>query len=242
MREIITHIIHITVGRVITQLREIYFHIYLDKVKEGTYQVFPTPPYISQLADADFKKIDGSYGAIDDINAAKRFGTNDVSKFSYWAWRSCGIVGIQMILRAVGVSSIKESTMNLIEEGLTIGGYNTHTDVGWYHRALILLAERRGVTGLQAKFISPSQIAKFVIEGKYVLASLKSARGGHLILIYGVVIKNGDVLRFMIHDPNNFQSLGESKDISKVSFSKISTRRVMTFTHKGVLCVKSDRV
>lgn len=242
MRNMLALIYHKTVGWLVSIFREIWFGLILSKYEDGLYKVSPEPPYISQLADSQREKIEGFYEAISDQLASKRFGAPDLNVFSFWAWRSCGVVGIQMVLQAQHRSGFAKSTMDLINEGLEDDGYDLSTDRGWYHAALVAIAQRHGVAGRLSKFVSASQIACLVLQGNYILASIKSERGGHLLLIWGVRIRNGKLVSFLIHDPNNFAEDGKSKEIARSSFKKLSTRRIVILENKEGACARPNRV
>lgn len=227
MRNILAKLFHNTVGLVIALVRELWFSDALKDYIDGIYEISPKPPYISQLANAQRSKIDRFYGAIHDPEAARRFGASNIDDFSYWAWRSCGVAGVQMVLKAQLEHEFDLSTMELVNEGLSLGGYNKQTDTGWYHAALVQIAKNHGIKSWLGKFVASSQIAKLVLDGNYVLASVKSEQGGHLLLIFGVRIKNGRLSSFLVHDPNNFSKDGDSKEVSKVSFENLSTRRII---------------
>ena len=229
MRNILAKLFHGTIGRAIARVREIWFSQKLRNTQDGLYKVSPEPVYTSQLANARRGKIQGFYEAINDQEAAKRFGAANLEEFSYWAWRSCGMVGVQMVLKAQLRHKFTKSTMDLVNEGLSIGGYEEKHDKGWRHSALAQIAQRHGMASRLSKFVPSAQVAELVLEGNYVLASVKSERGGHLLLIWGVRIKNGKVISFMVHDPNNFAEDGDSKEVSKVSFENLFTRRIVTF-------------
>ena len=87
MRNILAQVFHNTVGRVMAFFKELWFGFELSKVRKGSYEVIPKPPYISQLANADISKIDGFYQTIHDLVAAERFGAENLDEFSHWAWR-----------------------------------------------------------------------------------------------------------------------------------------------------------
>lgn len=232
MRSVLTGFVHETIGRIMSFGREIWYSLSLRNVKDGIYEVLPKPPYLSQIANARRSKIKGFYQFINDQDAAKRFGTSDLDEFSYWAWRSCGVVGVQMVLKAQLGHRFVKSTMDLVREGLLIGGYDVAKDKGWYHVALAQIANEHSVDSCLSKFVPASQIARLVLGGNYVLASVKNKHGGHLLLIWGVRIRNGKLVCFLIHDPNNFSKDGDSREISKSFFENLSTRRIIVFNNK----------
>ena len=242
MRKTLAKIFHETVGRVISLIREGLISNSLSSYKDGIHNISPKPPYVSQFANAEKSKIDGYYQAIHDASASRRFGTKTLEDFSYWAWRSCGIAGVQMVLKAQLSKSFAKSTMELVNEALSLEGYNTKTDTGWYHDSLVKLAKNYGIEARLSKFVAPTQIAKLVLEGNYVLASIKSLSGGHLLLIHGVVIKNGRLESFIVHDPYNFTEEGESKRVSKAKFESLSTRRIIIFENKEGQNASANRI
>lgn len=222
--------VHETFGKEISKLRGKLARPILAKLESGEYFVEQVPPYISQLAGAMPSKIAGFYGLINDRVAASKFGAGNLEDFSYWAWRSCGIVGLQMILKALTGKSFSKKTMDLINEGLDLGGYDVGRDIGWYHKSLVSLAGRYGVKGSTHKFIPSEEVALLVRNGSYVLASIDSSTGGHLLLIYGFSLgENGRVKSFWLHDPNNFEKEGRSRLVNKENLEKLFTRRAISF-------------
>jgi len=215
--------------QIITYFNELLAQKYVNKLKDGTYQLKPTPIYISQLADAKNENIEKYYGKINDLKAQKKFGAKNNKDFNYWAWRACGIADLQMILKTELKSKFDKNTMQLINEGLKLNGYDIKNDIGWYHKALVSLGEKYGVNGQLVNFISINQIAKFVLENKYILASLKSSSGGHLVLIYGFTIKNNKVINLIIHDPYTYNNIGKSNTLNKKDFVKKSKKRGIVF-------------
>lgn len=222
---------HETIGRVIAFLSESKNRNFISNLPDGIYEVTPKPLYISQLANAKNSKIEKFYGFINDLEACKRFGSSNLDDFSYWAWRSCGIVGLEMILKSRPNNKFSKKTRELIKEGLDIGGYHTKKDIGWYHQKLVDLGQKYGITAQCEKFVSPSYIAKLIANNQYVLASIYSKTGGHLLLVYGFHIKNGLLTKFTVHDPNNYQSKEEAKEITLREFKKLSTRRIIVFNN-----------
>lgn len=224
---------HETVGKGIAEIRENLASHKLANLEAGEYFLSYKPVYISQLAGAAGSSISGFYGEIKDEKAAKRFGTTNLSEFSYWAWRSCGIAGLQMVLTTELGDRFQKTTIDLVREGLRLDGYDVYRDMGWYHRSLVKLADVYGIKGRTKKFIPSSEIALEIWDGNYVLASIKSERGGHLLLLYGIkVSKNRALGGFYCHDPSSFLKDGEARFIPKKEFDRLSTRRVIVFGSK----------
>ncbi|MBX4205787.1 C39 family peptidase [Candidatus Microgenomates bacterium] len=219
---------HETVGRGIAAVRERKVNIFLETLKPNEYFSSVIPPYVSQIANADHSKISEFYGFINDEKAAQRFGTNNLEEFSFWAWRSCGVVDAQMVLMASKGKSFDKTTMQLITEGLDLEGYDVKENIGWYHSALVELMKKYGIESTMKKFTPSSEIAKDILENKYVLASVKSETGGHILLIYGFKIEdNGRLTGFFVNDPNNYYEDGDNKYITKHEFDELFTRRTI---------------
>lgn len=158
--------------------------------------VDPLPAYKNQLADAKKDKIEKFYGKIDDKKAALKFGAKDIEEFSFWAWRSCGIVCVQMILKD------RKKTMNIVKEGLKESGYIFKKDIGWRHQALVNILKKHNLYAKTARIITPFDIALNIQKNKYVILSVKSKTGGHMILIFGLKTdKKGKIKEFYYFDP-----------------------------------------
>jgi len=221
--------IHQTVGLGISQLRAAAAEARLNKLVENDYLLEQKPIFISQLADANRSKISGFYGEIHDDEASQRFGAKNQAEFSYWAWRSCGIVDLQMVLKTIFKDDFSKSTMNLIEQGLLLGGYDVPSDTGWYHQALAKIGRSYGLTSHTKKFIPSSEIAQEILNRNFVLGSMKSKMGGHLLLVYGFRIGVKGIEGFWIHDPNTYSGIGSNVLLAKSQFDKLYTRRIITF-------------
>ncbi len=228
----IKKLFHQTVGRGIAVVKEKRMGSEFSALNPGEYYVGEKPEYVSQLADANPGSIQGFYGNISDKEASNRFGAINLKEFSYWAWRSCGIAGVQMALQTL-ITGFQKKTMDLVEEGLKFNGYDIKRDLGWYHSALVAIVKKHGLDARTEKYVSSTEIAKLVLSEKYSLASIKSDTGGHLLLIYGFKMGNDHKIEgFVVHDPNNFKTKGDGKFISKSDFDKLFTRRIVVISKK----------
>jgi hypothetical protein len=228
-RQDIKKLLHETLGKGVAEIREQVAIRKLKSLETGSHFVHKRPFYISQLAGARKSLIDGFYGVIKDRDAASRFGTKDLKEFSYWAWRACGIAGLQMVLKTVYGNKFGRKTTELIKECHDLGGYDRETDTGWFHKSIAKLAEKYGLKTEVKKFIPASEIALIISKGAFVLASIKSLTGGHFLLIYGFKLDDeGKLSGFWIHNPNDFEEDGKGKYASKKDFKKLSTRRIIS--------------
>jgi hypothetical protein len=228
-RQNIKRLLYKALGRSVAEIREQVAVRKLRPLKPGNHFVHKKTFYISQLAGARKSLIGGFYGVIKDRNAALRFGTKDLKEFSYWAWRACGIVGLQMVLKTVYGDNFNEKTTELIRKCHDLGGYDIETDTGWFHKSIAKLAEEYGLKAELKKFVPASEIALIISKNAFVLASIKSSTGGHFLLIYGFKLNDeGELSGFWIHNPNDFEEDGKGKYVSKRDFNKLTTRRIIS--------------
>ncbi len=228
MREIVSKMAYNTLGRGIVGVKEVFLSHRLQKVGNRRYLVGGREPvYVGQLADADRKNVEKFYGRIDDKEAVERFGARTVDEFSHWAWRSCAIAALQMVLETVN-RSFGERTMDLVRQGLDAGGYEFRRDKGWVHSAIAGLAIANGLETRLHRFMSVSEVALTVVANKYILASVLSRTGGHFWLVFGVQIEKGNVVHFLVHDPYGFESEGRNWLVDRGEFNKAFTHRAIS--------------
>lgn len=191
-----------------------------------------TIPFVDQLQGADPQLIERPYGNINDQEAAKRFGARTLKEFSFWAWRACALANLAMIFRA---ENLFEGTLfDLVQEALQCNGYAFHSlrggqDVGWKHSALIHLANKRGLCAKSFRFANSASIMTALKQGKYVLASMHSTTGSHIVLVKDFTLKNDCDVEFLVNNPFVFEGAGgEDITINKQNFDK-------NFLRKGVV-------
>ncbi len=231
-RNELSQIFHQTIGSGVSEIKQALFAGKLTQTAENeTNKLMLAPVYVDQLAGADRKTISSFYGPITDKKAAKRFGAANLEEFSFWAWRSCGIVALQMILQTEIPRLREKTTMDFIQEGLALNGYNYVNDVGWYHHALAQLARQYGLAAKTKKFVPLSQIAWEINKGNYVLISVISQHGGHFLLGFQSHLdEKGQLTGLTVHDPNNYQKTGEGQFITSDQLNKISTKRIISIS------------
>jgi len=147
-------------------------------------------PFIDQLAKVDPSCVEKEYGFINDSAAAARFGVRFFEEFSYWAWRSCGIANVAMILAAEG--KFVETLYDLICETLLDCGYAFKNrrggrDIGWKYSSLCDLLKRRGLSTKIYRYLPLEEAAVMLDRQCYVILSIKSATGGHMLLAKSIV-------------------------------------------------------
>jgi len=149
----------------------------------------------------------------------ERFGVRIQEEFSYWSWRACAIANVAMVLATEGL--LKETLYDLVCEALLMDGYaykNRHgvLDVGWKHKVLCKLLEARGLKARALSRCNLREAQKLLEEGKYVILSVKSESGGHMVLVKDISEEG-----VTYNDPYCFGGYG-GEDVSELltSFKK----------------------
>ena len=186
--------------------------------------------FVDQLQGVDPKLVDQEYGTVRDIQAAKRFGARSLKEFSFWSWRSCAMANVASVLASEG--KLGERTLfQLVQEALLGNGYAYRNkwgkeDIGWRHRVLVDILRNGGLQAEQRSALSPSLIAAETLRSRYVIASVKSERGGHMVLVKGGTIKNGLIDSFAFNNPYVFGGHGgENLTIDIADWNNYSLER-----------------
>jgi hypothetical protein len=171
-------------------------------------------------------------------------GFASIAEAVHWSERICGLACLKMAASALlpehGVPSLKE----LLDSGLAIGAYRE--DVGWLHRGLIRLGGGYGLKGdNEAVGDNLFRIASYIARQRLVIASVTVGfeagkvysqkdgshyampRGGHLVLIYGVTIKDGKVESLTLHHPSS------DKDYERPSLVVQASDFARSFSTRG---------
>lgn len=213
-------------------IKNISQKVFYPPLPPGEKKVKPVPKYISQIANANRESIDFKYGPIGDAKAADKFGANSLEEFSFWAWRACSIVCLQMVIKSL--TDRYPKTMDLILDGLEVGGYKfvdkngKIVDVGWRHHSLVKIAKKYGLSGKILRFATIFDIATNIYQDKYVITSIGSKNDSHNVLVYGLKVEdNHQIMGFYYHDPQNYNHQGAKQYISLKDFKK-------KFLNKGI--------
>lgn len=140
-----------------------------------------------------------------------------------WQYRSCGVVSLLILMEALNPETSTTPDL-LVKEGLELGAYKE--GVGWYHAGLARLATAHGFTSTNKDWSQlPSTEARSLLlkelsEGPCI-ASVKNAKGGHLIVIEG--IEQDEVV---IHDCEEKE--GVRKTVPLETFFDIWTQRIIS--------------
>ena len=210
----------------------------LSTLKDGDYLIGDVP-YQCQFASpklvADI--LDGKIKAKNDPNwALHGFKTPEESE--YWVWRDCGICCIKMVLDYYGKN---EMLAKLVEEGVSLKGYNLDKDLGWYYKPLINLANKYGVQGFTKPYLGINEISQQIYNKRFVIASVNpgiirfdkivksKSKNGHLILVIGFRMHNSKLAGFYIHNPS-----GKTPETQKKAFIPIKTF-IKAYGERGIV-------
>jgi hypothetical protein len=118
----------------------------------------------------------------------------------------------------------QETVASLTTIGVDLGGYKVKPDTGWFHKPLIALAAKFGMNGKFYRVLSNEITARDVLNNKFVIASVnpevirgdiktpnEKGKGGHLVLVWGVKIENGQIAGFYINNPSGRKKSTQEK-------------------------------
>ncbi len=211
--------------------------------RNGEYFITPQPSYVSQFASIQPPSINSST-ILTKPNIIKFFGAKDSKEFNFWAWRACGIVCVQMILKTIKPQT-RKTTMDLIHEGVSLGGYIVYQngkfiDKGWFHDALVNLLKKYQLKAVSKRWQTLKAISRDVLKNKFVIASIvisqraapnyefnSTPSSGHLILITGVKINNRQPAGFYYHDPTGLPNANQNTYLPTEIFNRIFTNRTI---------------
>lgn len=84
-------------------------------------------------------------------------------------------------------------------------------------------------------YLSPHKIASLLIQKKIIIASIKTEKGNHLILVSGVLIREHKPFEFLIHDSAHLKRKDSLKKIPIKKWQGISNHRgIALFESHGV--------
>lgn len=171
-------------------------------VQNGIYSLFviilppgiygkPLPIVVEdQLAHPKNGAIVKEYGTIQDSEASKRFGTEDIDEYSLWAWRACGIALLRTILLATKTKSpsLFELSKSLDNRDGYIHSSKQGKDLGWKYSAIVRLLKENNIQAKISKYLGILRLIIEITRNRWVIASIKSrvSHGTHLVLITNI--------------------------------------------------------
>lgn len=128
---------------------------------------------------------------------------NDALKFGN---NSCGAACLKMALTVLlkkDLPTVKE----LMENGMSAGHYRE--PVGWIHSGIAEMSNKYGISAECVRLKSHFEIAEKLSKGGLLILSVscgfqKDKRGGHLVVVWGIVIEEGNLKKIFFNDPSLF--------------------------------------
>lgn len=181
---------------------------------------YPIPiPYYAQFASPEliYAHIYEQFDARNDPRWHE-FGTSDPEEYAFWCWRACGIACLKMLIEAHHPTPQKLTMMELLRQGLELGGYRVHdkegrfVDLGWYYQPLVELGKRYGLDGSVCRTLTLDELCVRVTRGELIIASVSPQiggreetiprRGGHLVLVHGIEWDGATCTSLLMHNPS----------------------------------------
>ena len=217
----------------------------LRGLPDDNYTVPFEVPYVAQFASPELINayIHDQLHGRDDPNW-RSFGADDVDRYTFWAHRACAIACVKMAIDAYQTAPPR-SMWQLVEEGLSLGGYRTHdetgtfVDEGWFYPALVKLAAQHGLTVRGMAYASVLDVCAAIYDGWLVAAAVTPELGergplrrydGHFVLVYGFHWQRGHCVSLQLHNPSGrYVELQASANISARRFGAAFAHRFIAF-------------
>ena len=200
-------------------------------------------PFYSQRVDFDDVTLQG-FKSIEDAK--------------YWQERGCGIASVKMIIdgfqRYRGLSP-SEPYGKLVYRGLEMGA---HCERGWIHKGLVELAKQYNLSGQTFRLSNVCDIQIEIEKNRPCIASVSACfrggkmnsrgeiiqKGGHLVVVTGVVRKKGEMQGFIVNHPSSYLDFNWENHFVRVEdFEKSFSGAFMSFWEgEETLCAESQGV
>lgn len=148
-------------------------------------------------------------------------GFKNKEEAEYWQCRGCGIASLKMIIdgfnrfRNIDIS-VPYGT--LLYKGLAAGA---HCDAGWIHSGLVKMAEEYNIQGETHRNADANDVLLQLENNRPCIVSVTLGfnggktdrqgkvrrKGGHLIVVKGVVKENGTLTGFIVNHPSSYLPL-----------------------------------
>lgn len=217
----------------------------LRDLSDGDYAVPVDVPYVAQFASPDLihAYIHEQFHGRDDPNW-QSFGTENVDQYTFWAHRACAIACVKMAIDAYTTAEPR-SMWQLVEEGLSLGGYRTHdesgtfVDEGWFYPALVKLAAQHGLQVRGMAYASVLDVCAAIRDGWLVAAAVTPELGergllrrydGHFVLAYGFSWQHRCCASLKLHNPSGrYAELRAGANIPAQRFAAAFAHRFIAF-------------
>lgn len=184
------------------------------------------------------------YTQMADFNDKDFQGFKSREEAEYWQCRGCGIASLKMIIDGFNRFRNMDDSLpygSLIYKGDEDGA---HCDAGWIHAGLVKLAEDYDIQGQAHRNACAEDVQAEIENNRPCIVSVTPAfnggktdengnvrrKGGHLIVVKGVVKENGVLTGFIVNHPSSFLPLNlESYFVNVEDFKNSFSGAFMSF-------------
>ena len=202
----------------------------ISKLKDGEYRLPYQIPYVSQYASGELaERFVKNDEFLEEDPKWRESGAKTLGEYVFWAPKLCGMACFQMILLSLGRPASK--LVELGKKAMAAGCYlpdpkNPNRLIGLLHKPFLKFAKSFGFSGKLIWYIGSYAIADEISRNNFVIASvyhdIRNAdakpenKQGHLVLVHGFEIKNGQISGFFIHNPSGFYNESQENHFVRV--------------------------
>lgn len=204
---------------------------------DGKFEIKDVPFFNQQLNEDNFREE----------------GFENFEEAKHWSERICAMACLKMILKKYSPDS-HISLAELLKKGKEIGAYRE--DVGWLHQGIADLAVKYGLHVKRESVGSNlEKLGQHILHDELVIASVSVGfeagkeypeedgsvyvvpRGGHLVVVFGAEVKNGEIQKLKLHHPSS------EKEYEWPNFEIDRTDFLKSFSKAGNIIIfrKNDR-
>lgn len=179
-----------------------------------------------------------------DFNDIKLQGFESIDDAKYWQDRGCGIASIKMIIDGFQIYrgfKPSEPYGKLVYRSLKIGAHCEH---GWIHKGLVSLAKQYKILGQAFRLSKVNDIQNEIEKNRPCIASVSGGfkggnlnsrgevirKGGHLVVVKGVVKEKGELQGFIVNHPSSYWDFNwENHFVNVANFERSFSGAFMSF-------------
>jgi len=180
-------------------------------------------------------------------------GFANLDEAKHWSERICALACLKMILKK-NFHDRGFPLAELLKKGKEIRAYRE--DVGWLHQGIADLSTKYGLYAKRESIGSNlEKLGQHILHNELVIASVSVGfeagkeypeedgsiyivpRGGHLVVVFGAEVKNGEIKKLKLHHPSS------EKEYEWPNFEIDRTDFLKSFSKDGNIIIfrKNDR-
>lgn len=197
---------------------------YVESIPDGHYTYSQSVPYISQFANRERVR---AYIKTKNFHDAswQDTGAKTEAEYIFWCDSICGMACLWMIMKSIDDTQTL-TPHQLAQKATKYGVYKVDEKLnyihGLFHRPFVdFIHSKYHLKGRLQPATTINMLAREVLQHNFVIASvhwsirclcegfigdtpIKISKGGHLVLITGVEISDGEVVSLILHNPSGF--------------------------------------